>query len=52
MSEKERQRAMDINYKLGNYEEGYCLQCGYLIEDYEDSKRGLCGECQEEVDNY
>ncbi len=45
--EKYRDKAMQINYKLGNYGKKFCSNCGDLIENYEDLKTGLCEICKE-----
>jgi RNA polymerase-binding transcription factor DksA len=50
--EEERQKAMDVNYKLGNYGYRYCSNCGYPIEEYKNIKHGLCEECMEDISNY
>jgi predicted amidophosphoribosyltransferase len=48
--EKDREKALQINYKLGNYGIKYCSNCSQPIENYKDIKDGLCGECKEELE--
>ena len=43
--EKQRQEAMEANYKLGKYGIKYCQNCGAPIEKYENIKTGLCEVC-------
>ena len=45
--EKERQKALQVNYTLGNYGTKYCGRCGYAIERYENIQKGECEECIE-----
>jgi len=47
--DKNRQKAMDVNYKLGKYGFKYCDYCGQIIDNYDQAKKGLCENCQ---DNY
>lgn len=50
--EKKRQKALQVNYALGNYGKKQCQKCGFLIDRYDDAVEGFCNECRDEVNNY
>jgi len=49
---EEREQALNINYKLGNYGFKFCLYCGGVLESYRQAQNGVCNDCNDMEENF